>query len=385
MNYHAPTKQHRSTSGWQLPLAVLAVAAANLAFTTPLSGCEQAPAAASLGPSTDSLMMSQPPFTPGCFPGVSSMQDLGCPLMDCSQDASCSVHNTSCCVYFNYQMLDFLDRFLTAHCLQQEYMLVYGSLLGAVRETDGILAHTEDVDLGLSPLAIQFLELNSTKELLWRHGYTFWFNYPRRVWKVCPHLHHPSPHFQTVMLKNTTLAAFEQQTGRQVAAYVDGWLMWRVPGATHRCSGDSLGPDFDTLMATPWDNNSTALSTGADACSLQHAAAAHNSTPAVQTYCVSESDVPHRMQPGSRTARVAGRNFPMPQNYEEIMAETYGASWRTPDLQNHGQTVRPLDEGSVRLALVDKLSRTAWASPSGGMSWLDRLKACKAQAAAPGR
>jgi hypothetical protein len=32
----------------------------------------------------------------------------------------------------------------------------------------------QDVDVGITPLALQYLELNSTREEMWRHGYTIW-------------------------------------------------------------------------------------------------------------------------------------------------------------------------------------------------------------------
>lgn len=32
----------------------------------------------------------------------------------------------------------------------------------------------QDVDVGITPLALQYLELNSTREEMWKHGYTIW-------------------------------------------------------------------------------------------------------------------------------------------------------------------------------------------------------------------
>jgi hypothetical protein len=52
-------------------------------------------------------------------------------------------------------------------------MLVYGSALGAHRNGT-VLAHTADVDYAMSAAVIQFLELNSTRQELWQHGYSFW-------------------------------------------------------------------------------------------------------------------------------------------------------------------------------------------------------------------
>lgn len=108
-----------------------------------------------LGPVTDAPMLVLPPFEPTCLAtDLARMQTWGCPIMQCSQDPSCTVHNTSCCAYLNYQMLSFLDDFLASKCLQDEYLVVFGSAIGALRNKT-ILPHTEDIDLGMTPLALQ--------------------------------------------------------------------------------------------------------------------------------------------------------------------------------------------------------------------------------------
>jgi hypothetical protein len=232
---------------------------------------------------------------------------------------SLSIHSLT------WQVLDFLDRFLTANCLQDEYMLVYGTVLGSVRQ-GSIIPYTEDVDVALTPLAIQFLELNSTKEALWRHGYSFWFQHPRGIWKWCPHLHHPSKHFQDLMVTGVEVDVYE-------GVRRDGWLMWRVPDATQRCSKPpGAAEDNTTALATPWDGDRAALSAGPDVCARQAQAAASLSGGSaqrtvpqggaasgrlLQKFCVSESDVPHVLQPGTRAAQIEDKVFPMPENYAE--------------------------------------------------------------------
>lgn len=158
-----------------------------------------------LGPITDAPMATLPPFEPTCLAtDLARMQTWGCPVMHCSQDPSCTVYNTSCCAYLNYEMLSFFDSFMASKCLPDEMFVMFGTAIGALREQT-ILPHTEDVDLGLTPLALQFLELNSTREEIWRHGYAVWHHWDtgRNTgwWKMCPHRHHPSPHFQAAMVK----------------------------------------------------------------------------------------------------------------------------------------------------------------------------------------
>jgi hypothetical protein len=115
-----------------------------------------------------------PPFEPTCIAtDLLDMEQWGCAVLECSRDPSCTVHNISCCTYLNYQMLSFLDDFLVSRCLQDEYFVVFGTALGAIRD-QSIFPHTEDLDVGMTPMALQYLELNATREELWRHGYAVW-------------------------------------------------------------------------------------------------------------------------------------------------------------------------------------------------------------------
>jgi hypothetical protein len=127
-----------------------------------------------VGPTTDAAMSVLPPFEPTCIATeLLYMERWGCAVLECSRDPSCTVHNISCCTYLNYQMLSFLDDFLVSRCLQDEYFVVFGTALGAIRD-QSIFPHTEDLDVGMTPMALQYLELNATREELWRHGYAVW-------------------------------------------------------------------------------------------------------------------------------------------------------------------------------------------------------------------
>lgn len=166
------------------------------------------------------------------------------------------------------------------------------------------------------------------------------YHHPRGIWKVCPHLHHPSPLFQDLMVTGVDVDVYEGHTGRLMAGYADGWLMWRVPEATQRCSEPPNAADSDTTaaLATPWDGDRAALAAGVDVCGKQAelaAAAAAASTlrlagsgqpqaapqggtsgdGGLQKLCISESDVPHVLQLGVHAARINDKAFPMPDNY----------------------------------------------------------------------
>lgn len=185
----------------------------------------------------------------------------------------------------------------------------------------------------MTPLAIQFLEQNSTKELLWRHGYTFWYHYTRGVWKICPHAGHPSPHFQAVMVTDQDVQAYESRTGRLMSGYADAWLMWPVADTTRRCSAPARDGEASmaALLRTPWDEGESAAKPRRyDACSMMKSNSPNAQTSnrsnsvfpsdplraTAETFCVSESNIPHVMAQGSRAGKIEDKIFPMPDNFE---------------------------------------------------------------------
>lgn len=108
-----------------------------------------------LGVQTDAPMRVLPPFEPTCIAPDASMEQMGCPLLDCRRDKTCHVRNPTCCAFINFEVLSFIDRSMTLKCLQHEWLVLYGTSLGAMRNQT-ILPHTEDVDIGLTPLGVQF-------------------------------------------------------------------------------------------------------------------------------------------------------------------------------------------------------------------------------------
>lgn len=59
-----------------------------------------------------------------------------------------------------------------------------------------ILPHTQDLDIAVTPYLLQFLQLNSTREELWQHGYALFQGELSNFWKFHPHIHHPKPEFR---------------------------------------------------------------------------------------------------------------------------------------------------------------------------------------------
>jgi hypothetical protein len=97
---------------------------------------------------TDAPMAVLPPFEPTCiFRDHSQMDDIQCPIMQCSKHPSCTIRDPKCCAYFNYQMLIFVADFLESKCMQDQYFVLYGTALGAFRNHT-ILPHTGEPQMG---------------------------------------------------------------------------------------------------------------------------------------------------------------------------------------------------------------------------------------------
>jgi hypothetical protein len=138
--WHATPKPKfpKILEGWQLKQpADIPFFGSNSRFTNAPAAAEQQTSSSkpgSLGPLTDAPMKVLPPFEPTCIADdLHRMETWGCPVIFCSLDPSCTIHNTSCCAYLNFKMLSFLHDFLASKCLQDEYLTMFGTGLGAVR------------------------------------------------------------------------------------------------------------------------------------------------------------------------------------------------------------------------------------------------------------
>jgi hypothetical protein len=256
--------------------------------------------------------------------------------MNCTLDISCTVTNKSCCAYYNWQLLRDFDVFLTSKGLGDEYALVYGTALGALRNHT-IMGHTHDVDVGLSVKAIQVLEQNSTRLELWRAGYTFWYN---GAWRLCPHAQHPSSDFRARM-RPYTHTQWDWVGKERSAVYMDLYIMWpknttsalcnkldfegrNVPAAAkymdqmHTLKGNHGSLDHPSSTKQP--GKATAASTAAGAATATSATASTTTAAAaagkVTDYCLWQSKLPIILQEGHRPAVMEGVSFPAPINLE---------------------------------------------------------------------
>jgi hypothetical protein len=309
----------------KLPGDTPAVKALEVASTGGLSGqlgprTQVAPAPRQLGPTIAVPMMALPPYPPTCINNtLDEVYKAVCPIMDCRTDADCTVHDPSCCAYLNYQMLTFLDRFLKSKCLQDEWILTHGTALGAVRDKT-ILPHTHDVDIAVTPLVIQFLELNSTREELWRHGYAlFYYDEFLGWWKLCPHKHHPAPEFKSAFQAlGETVKGWQSRTKRTQAVYLDLWPMWPVVGGTTDCRRGSTIVQ-EGLLDVPWDTAPKVLGSGShvEVCMLRKAGLV-KSRKGDSRFCSLYVQTPWKVTaPGKSMAQVENSSFPVVSNYEE--------------------------------------------------------------------
>ena len=89
-----------------------------------------------------------------------------CAHLTCSRSHLCTTKNTSCCAYVLKTALNFLDTFFRKH--NMTYVIVYGTLLGAVRNGT-VIPWTKDIDIGLFDK--KMLYTNKIRDELYKHGY----------------------------------------------------------------------------------------------------------------------------------------------------------------------------------------------------------------------
>lgn len=182
---------------------------------------------------TGAPMPVLPPFAPTCLVAFENSTQLGCYPMNCSLSDNCTIGDQACCAFYNYRMLEDVSRILRSKGLAGEFVLVYGSALGAALNST-VLGSSHSVDIALSPTALQILAQNSTRELLWRHGYVFWHDHD--LWRMCPHEQHPSTAFWAAMMLPKENTTQQQQQEQGVSIHLDAYLMWSLPVGVASCT-----------------------------------------------------------------------------------------------------------------------------------------------------
>lgn len=119
-----------------------------------------------------------------------------CPAWNCSVDATCTSHNTSCCAHLRLQTMAFWDAFMHSHGLGDQHMVLYDTLMDALLTATTSPA-ADVLHVGVSAQALVVLERPCLKEKLWQHGYALFLQ--GDTWRLCAHRHHPLAVFQQHM------------------------------------------------------------------------------------------------------------------------------------------------------------------------------------------
>jgi hypothetical protein len=267
---------------------------------------------------TDKPLPALPPFEPTCLVRFEQREQLGCRPINCSLAEACTMQDTSCCAYFNQQMLGDLQRLLHAKGLQGEYAAVYGTALGAERD-QAVMGHTHDVDIAFTPTALQVLAQNATREQLWRQGYVLWHD--RFLWRMCPHDLHPAPEFRAAMVANITHKQWQNQTGvASGVCYTDGYLMYPLPDGGS-CTEKSVNLETAIMLQParlPESLSGVAPDSRPDMPGSWQQQHGHGDSAAhTRRFCLQQSKLPVEIRAGGRQARVGGVNLTTLENLEE--------------------------------------------------------------------
>ncbi|CAF4184857.1 unnamed protein product, partial [Adineta steineri] len=140
-----------------------------------------------------------------------------CAFLTCSHSPQCTTQNVTCCAYILKHSLLFIDTFFKHHNLS--YVIVYGTLLGAVRNKT-IIPWTKDTDIGI--LDKTYLFTKKIRDELYQNGFHLFetLGLPR----LCVHRYNT----------NTTLLATQDTRHKppalisEVQAYIDLYSVSRI-------------------------------------------------------------------------------------------------------------------------------------------------------------
>ncbi|CAF0738876.1 unnamed protein product [Adineta steineri] len=143
-----------------------------------------------------------------------------CAFLTCSHSPQCTTQNVTCCAYIIKHSLLFIDTFFKHHNLS--YVIIYGTLLGAVRNKT-IIPWTKDIDIGI--LDKTYLFTKKIRDELYQNGFHLFesFGLPR----LCVHRN---------ISNRTLLATYDRRhkppdSMSEVQAYIDLYSMYRIYGA----------------------------------------------------------------------------------------------------------------------------------------------------------
>jgi hypothetical protein len=265
-----------------------------------------------------------------------------CPIVNCSLASTCTSRNATCCMHFMRKMWDFLVRFAAAHGMEDEYFAVYGSVLGALREKEGMVPWSEDMDIGASSRLVRLLESTVVRQKLWQYGYYFfWYG----IWRLCAHGDHPDPLFQAAMTTPRmcpTRAPCQPGAGAASPAGSPQRVLSSKQRSLQHAWHDTHLPAVyvDVYSAAPAAMGTEGWLVCGDACQK---APANPSLPMARHLWRVCSGPGWAVVSFSRTASIAGVQVVIPDNAEEHLAVTYGDGWRVPE---HGNNGRALNESA---------------------------------------
>lgn len=274
---------------------------------------------------------------------VAGMREV-CAVVQCRRESNCTLQDTSCCMFYNARLLDFVTRFLSSHGMQREWFAIFGTVVGALRHPGGLLPWTNDLDIAMTPRLQRFLESAVVRDLMWQHGYYF---FKQDMWRICPHPLHPDPVWQAAFSEPRLSSPIVTASGGRPRTlikpraesishvYMDLWPSERLD---HTVNGAyfSCDPCPDPALEVSRDLYFVWVNAGWIKVTFR------------------------------RKASIGGIKVTIPDNAEEHVAAVYGEDWRTPQTWNSGkwgrspQGTHNIPRAGIFAGAPDAWTRSQW-------------------------